>query len=72
MFSVITPLALGWIAGTALQLQQGQLWAGEVYRGLAVAALMWAFIATRIDISCFAWVRSASALLSRASAGAGV
>jgi hypothetical protein len=26
MFSVITPFALGWIAGTALQLQQAQLW----------------------------------------------
>ncbi|BDU55699.1 DNA internalization-related competence protein ComEC/Rec2 [Limnohabitans sp. TEGF004] len=72
MFSVITPLALGWIAGTALQLQQGQLWAGEVYWGLAAAALMSAYIATRIDASRFAWVRSASVLLSRASAGAGV
>jgi competence protein ComEC len=72
MFSVITPLALGWIAGTALQLQQAQLWAGEVYWGLAAAALMWAYIATRIDVSRVAWIRSASALLSRASAGAGV
>jgi competence protein ComEC len=72
MFSVITPLALGWIAGTALQLQQAQLWAGEVYWGLAAAALMSAYIATRIDVSRFAWIRSASALLSRASAGAGV
>ena len=71
MFSVITPLALGWIAGTALQLQQAQLWAGEVYWGLAVAALMSAYIATRIDVSRFAWVRSASALNPRASAGAG-
>ena len=72
MFSVITPLALGWIAGTALQLQQAQLWAGEVYWGLAAAALMSAYIATRIDVSRFAWVRSPSALISRASAGAGV
>jgi competence protein ComEC len=72
MFSVITPLALGWIAGTALQLQQGQLWAGEVYWGLAAAALMSAYIATRIDVSRFAWVRSPSALILRASAEAGV
>jgi competence protein ComEC len=72
MFSVITPLALGWIAGTALQLQQAQLWAGEVYWVLAVAALISAYIATRINVSRFAWVRSASTLLSRASAGARV
>jgi competence protein ComEC len=72
MFSVITPLALGWIAGTALQLQQPVLWAGDVYWGLAAAALMSAYIATRIDASRFAWVRSASAFLSCASAGAGV
>lgn len=38
MFSVITPWALGWIAGTALQLQQAQLWAGEVYWGWGGAA----------------------------------
>ncbi len=72
MFSVITPWALGWIAGTALQLQQAQLWVGEAYWGLAAVALMSAYIATRINASRFAWVRSASALLSRASAGAGV
>ncbi|HQR85588.1 MAG: DNA internalization-related competence protein ComEC/Rec2 [Burkholderiales bacterium 35-55-47] len=72
MFSVITPLALGWITGTALQLQQAQLWAGEVYWGLAAVTLMTAYIATRIDVSRFAWIRSASNLLSRASAGAGV
>lgn len=39
MFSVITPWALGWIAGTALQLQQPQLWAAEVYWALAAAAV---------------------------------
>ncbi len=71
MFSVITPLALGWIAGTALQLQQGQLWAGEVYWGLAAVTLMTAYIATLIDVSRFAWVRRASVLLSRLLAGAG-
>ena len=70
MFSVITPLALGWIAGTALQLPQAQLWAGEVYWGLVAATLMSAYIATRIDVSRFAWVRSASALPSHASASA--
>ena len=39
MFSFITPWALGWIAGTAFQLQQAQLWASEVYWMLAGAAL---------------------------------
>jgi competence protein ComEC len=39
MFSVITPLALGWIAGTALQLQQAQLWAADVYWGLGAGAV---------------------------------
>ena len=43
MFSVITPLALGWIVGTALQLQQAQLWAGGVYWGLGAAAIAMAF-----------------------------
>jgi competence protein ComEC len=44
MFSVITPWALGWIAGTACQLQQGLLWATEVYWALGaatVAVLSW-------------------------------
>jgi hypothetical protein len=75
MFSVITPLALGWIAGTALQLQQAVLWAGEMYWGLAAAALLltyaaarvnaWRFAFTRLD--AFPLVRSALALFSRAS-----
>ncbi len=47
MFSVITPLALGWIAGTALQLQQGQLWDAQVYWGLGAAALAVAFAVVR-------------------------
>ncbi|BDU58112.1 DNA internalization-related competence protein ComEC/Rec2 [Limnohabitans sp. MORI2] len=78
MFSVITPFALGWIAGTALQLQQAQLWAGEVYWGLGATALMlayavarldaWGFTFTRLDV--FPFVRSALALFSRASASA--
>ncbi|BDU53210.1 DNA internalization-related competence protein ComEC/Rec2 [Limnohabitans sp. INBF002] len=49
MFSVITPLALGWIAGTALQLQQAQLWAGEVYWGLGAAAIAVAFVVVRVS-----------------------
>ena len=68
MFSIITPLALGWIVGTALQLQQAQLWAGEVYWGLGAAALLVAYAAARVD--AFPFVRSASALFSRVSAGA--
>jgi competence protein ComEC len=39
MFSFITPWTLGWIAGTAVQLQQAELWAGAGYEGLAFAAL---------------------------------
>ena len=39
MLSFITSVALGWIAGTALQLQQAQLWAGGVYWGLGAAAI---------------------------------
>ena len=35
MFYLITPVSLGWIAGTALQLQQAQLWTLQVYVGLA-------------------------------------
>ncbi len=78
MFSVITPLALGWIAGTALQLQQAQLWAGEVYWCLAAAALLLAYAAARVDawrfaftrLDTFPFARSALALFSRASAGA--
>lgn len=40
MFSVITPWALGWIAGTALQLHQPQLWAAELYWALGAAAVV--------------------------------
>ena len=50
MFSVITPFALGWIAGTALQLQQAQLWTRDVYWGLGAAALMSAYVVTHIDV----------------------
>ena len=39
MFSFITPSALGWLAGTALQLQQAQLWAADVYWCAVVVAL---------------------------------
>ncbi len=78
MFSVITPLALGWIAGTALQLQQAQLWAAEMYWGLGAAALLLAYAAARVDawrfafarLDTFPFFRSALALFSRASAGA--
>jgi competence protein ComEC len=36
MASFITPWALGWIAGTAWQLQQAQLWAWWLYAGLGM------------------------------------
>ena len=57
MLSVITSCALGWIAGTALQLQQPQLWAGQVYAWVGVAALIGVYVATRVDGSRFAFVR---------------
>jgi len=48
MLSVITPWTLGWIAGTALQLQQAQLWAGGVYWSMGLAALLLAYAATHM------------------------
>jgi competence protein ComEC len=61
-----------------LQLQQVQLWAAEMYWGLGAAACLLAYAAARVDAWRFAFtrlysfplVRSASALFSRASAGA--
>ena len=47
MLSFITPWALGWIAGTALQLQQPALWASEAYIGLGVSALVLAWYLSR-------------------------
>ena len=80
MFSVITPLALGWIAGTALQLQQAQLWAGEVYWALGAAALVSAFAVVRVSrvlagswvqvVVRFAWMGVLSAVLAFVQAGA--
>jgi len=40
MVSFITSTALGWIAGTALQLQQPSLWAGLLYWCSAILVLM--------------------------------
>lgn len=36
----MTPLLLGWVAGVAWQLQQASLWAGWVYAGVLLAALL--------------------------------
>ena len=74
MFSVITPFALGWIAGTALQLQQVQLWAGEVYWCLGVAAFLLAYVVT-LRVSVGAWLQAAiwlvlAGMLAFAQAGA--
>ncbi len=80
MISVITPCALGWIAGTALQLQQPQLWAGEVYWALGAAVLAIAFAVVSVSrVLVGAWVHAAvglvlvaalSAVLAFAQAGA--
>ncbi len=64
MISVITPLALGWISGTALQLQQSQLWAGEVYWALGAAVLAIAFAVVRVSrVLVGAWVHAAVGLV---------
>jgi competence protein ComEC len=58
IFSVITSLALGWITGTALQLQQGQLWAAEVYWVLGFVALglaMFLCVSAGALLKAFAW-----------------
>ncbi len=76
MFSVITSITLGWIAGTALQLQQGQLWAGSVYWGLGTAVVVLAFVFIRfLHVWTGAWVQAAvwvavSGVLAFAQAGA--
>ncbi len=76
MFSVITPLAIGWMAGTALQLQQAQLWAGDVYWGLGGAAVALAFAMVRFRRTLRgAWMHAAAWLalagvLAFAQAGA--
>ena len=63
MFSVITPWALGWIAGTALQLQQPQLWAAALYWGLGAVALAMAFVVVRLSrVLTDAWVPNAAGL----------
>jgi len=59
MFSVITPWALGWIVGTALQLQQEQLWPGEGYGGLGAAALAMAWAVVRFKrLLAVAWMQA--------------
>jgi len=63
MLSVITSCALGWIAGTALQLQQPQLWAGQVYGWVGAAALVGVYVAMRVEVSRCAWVRPVCAFV---------
>ncbi len=43
MFYFITPIGLGWLAGTTLQLQQAQLWSAANYQTLFAASLWLAF-----------------------------
>jgi len=47
MFSFVTPWALGWVAGTALQLQQTQLWSAEFYGGLLALGSLLALVCWR-------------------------
>jgi competence protein ComEC len=51
MVSVITPFALGWIVGTAWQLQQVQLWAMEVYAAASLLTLAFAFVFVRFSVA---------------------
>ena len=59
MVSLITPFALGWIAGTALQLQQAQLWVAEAYWALGAAAVALGF-ARFLRLSAGAWLKVAA------------
>ena len=59
MVSLIAPFALGWIAGMALQLQQAQLWAAEVYWELGVAAVALGF-ARFLRLSAGPWLKAAA------------
>ena len=75
MFFVITPLALGWIAGTAMQLQQPQLWAGSLYWICGVVALVLSCFALRTRFLMGAGLKVAigfvlAAVLAFAQAGA--
>jgi len=76
MLSFITTVALGWIAGTALQLQQAQLWAGNLYWGLGAAALAMGFaFRGHLRLSAGAWGQAAvwsllAGVLAFAQAGA--
>ena len=40
MFFFITPICLGWLIGTTLQLQQAQLWSALIYQSMCVSALV--------------------------------
>ena len=60
MFSVITPWALGWIVGTALQLQQAQLWAAEVYGWGLGAAVVVLGCAGLLRVSASTWIKGAA------------
>ena len=75
MVSFITPWALGWLAGTALQLQQAQLWPLAVYIGLGIGALcVWAWVLARRDRLAMhlRWTAWCVAALGLAFAQAGV
>ena len=51
MFSFITPWTLGWITGTALQLQQAQLWAMQIYGILGAVACLLTVVSWRGSIA---------------------
>ncbi len=61
MFSVITPFTLGWIAGTALQLQQVQLWPADMYWGLGVVVVLACalFYLWRLRVLAESWLQTA-------------
>ena len=51
MFSFITPGSLGWLAGTALQLHQAQLWSAPLYGGLGAVAASLVWVSWRIFLT---------------------
>ncbi len=59
MYSFITPVSLGWIAGTALQLQQAQLWTVQVYIGLAAVFASILLICWRVVCAQRLWAYAA-------------
>ncbi|HEX7384533.1 MAG TPA: DNA internalization-related competence protein ComEC/Rec2 [Burkholderiaceae bacterium] len=62
-------LALAWLAGVALQLQQAELWPALAYRGLVGAGVVAGVLALRRGRGQAAWAAAAAALLGLGVSG---